>query len=126
MAIGKEVGKFNANSTSITASVDAGGTRVFEMNYEGTISGGWSGMVLSTMIARSDDFETGTYTAEVVAYLDDGQILSGQGSGVLKSLGGHKWQINGVDLVSDGSRISVEGVMSLADRNLSGSLSEIS
>ena len=126
MAIGKEVGKFNANSTSITASVDSDGARVFVINYEGTVSGGWTGMVLSTLTAKSNDFETGTYTADVVAYLDNGQILTGQSAGILKSLGGHKWQLNSVDLVSDGSRVSTEAIMSLADRNLSGSLSEIS
>ena len=126
MAIGKEVGTFSTNSTSITSSVDANGDKVFVMNYEGTVSGGWNGMVLSTLTARSSDFQTGTYTANVTAYLDDGQILTGEASGLLKSLGGHKWQLNGVDLVSDGSRIASEGVMSLADRNFSGTLSEIS
>ena len=125
MAIGKEVGTFSANSTSIKVSVDSDGGRVFEINYEGTVSGGWTGTVLSTMTARTHDYQTGTYTADVVAYLDNGHILSGQGAGVLSGLGNHKWQINGVDLVSDGSRISAEGVMSLADRNFSGTLSEI-
>ena len=126
MAIGKEVGTYTANATSITLSVDTNGDRVFVMNYEGTVSGGWNGTVLSTLTARSSDFQTGTYTTDVAAYLDDGQILTGEGSGVLKGLGGHKWQLNGTDLVSDGSRIASEAVMSLADRNLVGKIYEVS
>ncbi|MGR8947722.1 MAG: hypothetical protein ACU84Q_06715 [Gammaproteobacteria bacterium] len=126
MTIGKEIGTFSADGMSISVSQDSDGGRVFEISDERTVSGGWNEAVLSTMVARTYGFQTRAYTSEVVAYLDNGETPSRQVPGVLKGLGNHKWQINGVDLVSDGSRISAEGVMSLADRNLKGTWSVIS
>lgn len=125
MPIGKEIGSYSAKATSITKDVDGAGNSVFVLNLEGTVSGGWKGTVLSTLITTTGDFEAGTYTSSVSVYLDDGSVVSGEGTGVLKSLGGHKWQLNGTDLVSDGTCIASEGVMTLADRSLTGKIFEI-
>ncbi len=125
MPIGKELGSLTANATSITKDIDASGSSVFVLNLEGTVSGGWSGTVLSTLITSTGDFQTGTYTTSVAVYLDDGSVLTAEGTGVLKSIGAHQWQLNGTDLVSDGTILASEAVMALADRSLSGKLFEI-
>jgi len=125
MPIGKELGSYSAKATSITKDLDSSGNSVFVLNLEGTVSGGWSGTVLSTLITSTGDFQTGTYTTSVAVYLDDGSVLTGEGTGVLKSAGAHQWQLNGTDLVSDGTIIASESILTLADRSMSGKLFEI-
>ena len=126
MPIGKEVGSYTVTATSITKEVDAAGNSVFTLNYEGTVSGGWNGSVLSTMTSTtSGNYAAGTYTSTVSVYLEDGSVVTGEGSGVFRSVGGHQWQLNGTDLVSDGSCIASEGVLKLADKTLTGKIFEI-
>ena len=125
MPIGKEVGSYSLKSTSISKSVDAAGNHVFVLNLEGTVSGGWSGTVLSTLTTTTSDFQTGTYTTSVAVYLADGSVVTGAGTGVLKSKGGHSWQINGTDVVSDGAVIASEGILTLSERTLNGKIFEI-
>ena len=125
MPIGNEIGSYSVNATSIEKEVDAAGNSVFTINFEGSVSGGWKGSVLSTMKSTTSDYQTGTYTSNVSVYLDDGSVVEGAGSGVFKSVGGHKWQLNGTDLVSDGTCIATDGVLTLADKSLAGKIFEI-
>ena len=83
MPIGKEVGSYSVNATSIEKEVDAAGNSVFTLNFEGTVSGGWNGSVLSTMTSTTGDYQTGTYSSTVSVYLKDGSVVTGAGSGVL-------------------------------------------
>ena len=125
MPIGKEVGSFTAKATSIEKDVDAAGNNVFTLNFEGSVSGGWNGSVVSTMTSTTSDYQTGTYTSTVSVYLEDGSVVEGAGSGVFRSVSGHKWQLNGTDLVSDGSCIASESLLTLADKSLNGKIFEI-
>ena len=75
MPIGKEIGSYSAKATSITKDVDAAGNSVFVLNLEGSVSGGWNGTVLSTLITTTGDFEAGTYTSSVSVYLEDGSVV---------------------------------------------------
>lgn len=122
MPIGKEAGSFALKSTSMTKGVDSAGNHTFVVNLEGTVSGGWSGTVLTTMHVTTADMKSGTYSTCGAAYLADGTVISGNGNGVIGALGGHKWRLNSVDLFSDGSRVAIESEMSLADRSVKGKL----
>ena len=125
MPIGKELGTFSAKATSINKDIDSSGNSMFVMNLEGTVSGGWNGTVLSTLIVSTGDFQTGTDSTSVAVYLDDGSVLTGEGTGVLKPVGAHQWQLNGTDLVSDGTVIASEATLILEDRSMSGKLFDI-
>jgi hypothetical protein len=125
MPIGKEIGSFSLTSTSMTKGVDSTGNHTFVMNMEGQVSGGWNGTVLATIIATTADINTGSYTISVAVYLDDGEVLTGSGCGIIRSLGGHKWRLNGVDLISDGTCIASEGDLELATRTYSGNVFEL-
>ncbi len=126
MPTGKEVGAFTTTSTSMTKGVDAAGNHTFVMNVEGSVTGGWSGTILGTLIATTADFQTGSYTADFAAYLEDGSVVTGSGGGTLGSTGGHQWQLNGTALLSDGSRVATEGILELANRTYNGKMFEIS
>ena len=122
MAIGKEVGAFTSTATSMTKATDSAGNHTFTMNVEGTVSGGWSGAILGTINARSADFTRGTYEADFAAYLDDGSVIAGTASGVIGATGGHKWQLDGVGLLADGTRVGTEGVLELSSRTYNGKM----
>jgi len=125
MAFGKEVASFSMQSTSMTKGTDSAGNHTFVMNMEGTVSGAWSGTVLLTMIGTTADFQSGTYTADNAAYLDDGSVLTGTGGGVFGSVGGHKWQVNGTGVITGGNRFAAEGLLDLASRSYKGKIFEI-
>lgn len=113
-------------STSITKDVDSAGNHTFVLNMEGTVKGGWAGTVLMTMTAVTADNKTGTYTASSAAYLTDGSVITSSGSGVSLAIGGHKWQINGTVLLSDGTPLALEGELELASRSLNAKVFAIS
>ncbi len=122
MAVGNEVGAFSSAITSMTKSRDAAGNHTFVLNVEGTVTGGWSGAIVGTISGTSADFKLGAYTADFAAYLDDGNALSGTASGVIGAQDGYQWQLNGVALISDGSRVTTEGVLELASRTYNGKM----
>jgi len=122
MPVGKEMGSYAAKASSMKKTVDEAGNSVFTMNFEGSVSGGWDGSVLSTLTATTSDYQTGTYTSTVSVYLKDGSVVTGAGSGILRSVGSHEWQLNGTDLASDGTCMISEGVMKLADKSMKGKI----
>ena len=126
MAIGKEIGAFTSQVTSMTKSIDDQGDHSFVMNIEGSVSGGWSGAVVGSITATSKDMKSGRYTAEFAGYLEDGSIVTGSGSGILSTSGKHQWQLNGTALLSDGSGVATEGSLVLADRSYNGAMFAIS
>jgi len=126
MPIGKEIGSFSLNSTSLRIGVDAGGNNTVTITLEGEVSGGWSGTVLSTMdVTMADLNESGSYVSNVAVYLNDGGIVTGSGTGIIAAIGNHKWRLNGVDVISDGSRIAMEAEIELATRKMTGKIFEI-
>ena len=127
MPIGKEVGAFTSTATSMTQAVDGAGKRTFTMNFEGSVSGGWEGAGLSTIhaTAANDDLSAGTFTGNFAVYLEGGGVAAGSGSGVFGSCGEHKWQLNGVGLLTDGTRLAFESTLALDGRSLNGKMYEI-
>ena len=92
---------------------------------DGTVTGGWNGTVIATMTATTADFKSGTYTIDAAAYLEDGIVITGSGSGVFETLGGHSWRLNGVDIISDGTCVASEGELDLASRSYNGKMFEM-
>ena len=125
MPIGNEIASFTSNITSMTKSTDSAGNHTFVMNVEGEVSGGWSGPVVGTITGTTQDFQTGTYTADYAVYLTDGSVVTGVGSGTFGSTGNHAWQVNGTTKASDGSRAASEGTLELASRSYNGKLMSI-
>ena len=125
MPIGKEVGSFSTNSTSITKGVDSAGNHTFALNLEGTVTGDWNGTVLVTLTCTTPDFKSGTFTTDAAAYLEDGNVITASGNGVIAALGGHRWRLNGVERISDGSRDAFEGEIDLASRSYNGKMYEV-
>jgi hypothetical protein len=126
MSIGKEAGAFTSTATSMTKSTDAAGNHTFVMNIEGTVTGGMAGAALGTITATTADFQVGSYSADFAAYLADGSVVTGLGSGVFGLSGTHNWQLNGTATLSNGARVATEGVLDLASRSYNGKMLEIS
>ena len=127
MPIGKEVGSFSSTATSMTQSVDSVGRRAFVMNFEGSVSGAWEGAGLTTITATAanDDLSAGTFEGSFAVYLSGGGVVTGTGSGVFGSCGEHVWQLNGLGLLADGTRMAYESTLALDSRSLSGKMFEV-
>ena len=120
----KEIAKFTAKSTSIALSELPGGGLNFQINLEGTVSGGFEGAILMTIQASSADLKNGSYSHVVGGYLSDGSSVSVSGGGTLQSVGTHKWRLRGSDITSDGLAVVTDGEMDLATRTYNGTIYE--
>lgn len=122
MPMGKELGKFSMNATSITNLPSDGGFRYGEGNFEGTVTGEMAGAVLLTLSFKSADMKDGTYTTVAAGFLENGDVVNGEGGGSYQSIGPGKWRMRGTDVLNDGSVILVEGEMDLASRTYNGTV----
>ena len=68
--------------------------------------------------------KSGTLSWCAGAYLDNGDQLSGTGSGTYESSGKHHWRMQLFVQISDGRSVTAEGEMDLASRSMSGKLFE--
>jgi hypothetical protein len=125
MTIGKEVGAFTSSTTSMTKTTDNAGNHTFAMNVEGTLTGGLAGTALGTITGTTANFQVGSFTADFAAYLADGSVVTGLGSGQFGLAGTHNWQMNGTATLSNGARVATEGVLDLANRSYNGKMFEI-
>jgi hypothetical protein len=114
MAKGKQIGEYSGKLTSIRV-IPEGKSSVIEMNLEGTASG--FGVVIATMTCVAG--KSGAYKYQGLAYLDNGDIISGVGQGgKFESIGKHLWRTEGTIQPSDGSPSVVEeGQVDLATRS---------
>jgi len=120
MASGKQVGEFSLKFTSLTVTPGPAGSTIIEGNCEGPASG--FGTVLGT--AAFVGGKSGTYSLCSAAYLDNGEELSGTGSGTYESNGKHHWKTQGFVHISDGRTVVGEGEIDLAARSWNGKLFE--
>lgn len=116
----KEVGSFSMKTTSITKTTEVGGMHCFVINLEGTASGAFDGVLLSTLTVRSADLGNGIFDSDNVLYGRDGSVLTGRGRGVSVALGGHRWALPSHDLLGDGRAIAIESEADLANRSWVG------
>jgi hypothetical protein len=120
MASGKPKGEYSLKSTSITFSPGPGGSTLAAVNFEGTATG--FGAVLGTATFVGD--KNGTYSWCAQAFLDNGDIVTGNGPGTFESIGQHKWRTRGIMQLSDGRVIGGEGEVDLAKRSWTGKMIE--
>jgi hypothetical protein len=122
MATGKEIGEFSLKFTSLTFTPGPGGSVLVQANCEGTAAG--FGAVLGTGTFVSAGMKSGTWSWCGAAYLDNGDSITGNGQGTHESSGRHKWRTQGINHLSDGRTLAVEGEIDLASRSWTGKLFE--
>jgi hypothetical protein len=123
MGIGREAGEFSLESRGLTVSEPSctGGGSI-TVDYEGTATG--YGFVASTVTftVREAGAKEGTTTANNVAWMENGDSMSGSGSGVFTSSGVNTWRVRASMLVSDGTVLLSDGEVSLAERTYKGKI----
>jgi len=123
MALGDPIGEFEFTSRGVTVSEpSSGGGGSLKVDYEGPATG--YGFVASTMTftVQETGAKGGTVTANNVAWLENGDSVSGVVSGVFSSSGTNTWRVRGMVIVSDGAVLLSEGEVSLADRTYKGKM----
>lgn len=91
-------------------------------NLEGTATG--FGPVLGTIAVTNVGGKSGTWKFCGAAYLENGDTLTGVGHGTYDTIGAHKWRTHGIEQLSDGRTVAIEGEVALATRTWSGKLFE--
>jgi hypothetical protein len=122
MAAGKPIGEYSLKATSLTLTPGPGGSVLVQANYEGTGTG--FGTVLGTLTAASAGQKSGTWSWCAVAYLENGDSVTGTGQGSFQSDKPNHWQTQGIINISDGRTIALEGEIDLATRSWTGKLFE--
>jgi hypothetical protein len=120
MASGKQIGEFSFKFTSFTLTPGPAGSVVVQGNCEGPATG--YGTVIGTLTAVGGKSGTTSWCAS--AYLDNGEQLSGTGSGTYESSGKHHWRTQGFVQISDGRTVAIEGEVDLATRSWTGKIFE--
>lgn len=113
MPVGKEIGSFDGNFTSIRIQEINGEERVIEGTYEIAVSGQLSGTATGTLTFSGLN-DRGTVSDLGVAYLASGDAPSARGQGVYFLSEAGQWQIREAYLLGDQPIVS-EGQITLAD-----------
>ena len=94
MSLGNPVGEFEFESKGVTVTESSsGGGGTLEVNYEGVATG--YGVVATTMkftVEAAGD-KSGTVSSLSVAWLENGDSMSGQASGVFSESGVNTWRV---------------------------------
>ena len=121
MASRKAIGEYSLKSVTTTQTVGPAGSVLIQVNWEGTATGFGTLFGTATYVGGP---RSGTFSWVSVAYLDNGDGLSGVGQGTYESSGKHRWNTKAITEISDGRRIAAEGELDLASRSWKGSLFE--
>lgn len=121
MAAGKPIGEFSFKATAFTFTPGPAGSVLGQMHCEGTGTG--FGTVLGTFSTVSPGQKSGTWSWCAVAYLDNGDSVTGNGQETFQS-GLNHWRTQGIIQISDGRTIALEGELDLATRSWTGQLFE--
>lgn len=123
MALKKPIGDFSFTSRGVTVSgPDGGGGGSLKVDYEGPATG--YGFVASTMTFTVAEVgaKSGTVSANNIAWLDNGDTMSGVATGVFNSSGVNTWRVRSLVTVSDGTILLSDGEISLAERTYKGKM----
>jgi hypothetical protein len=118
MAADQPIGEFTLKSTSLTISAGPAGSTVIKANFEG--SAGALGVVIGT--GAFIGAKNGTYSWTAIAYLGNGEAMTGGGPGTFESIGNHHWKTQGVLHMSNGQTLTTEGEIDLATRSWNGKI----
>ena len=122
MALGKVITEFTLKMTSLTFTVGSGESLDVQGNLDGTATG--LGAVLGTATFGNAGEKSGTWKFCGAAYLENGDSITGIAHGTHESSGVHKWRTRGVERLSDGRTVALEGEVDLATRSWTGQLIE--
>ncbi len=75
-----------------------------------------------TFTVQEAGAKSGTISANNVAWLENGDGVSGVSKGVFSSSGTHTWRVRAMVVVSDGAVLLSEGEVSLAEQTYKGTL----
>ena len=120
---GKAIGEFSYKAATVTYIPGPAGSVLAQANWEGTATGFGAVFATATYVGGP---KGGTYSDCGVAYLDNGDSVSGMGQGTTESIGKHRWRTKGFVQISDGRRIAAEGEIDLASRSWKGTMFEMS
>ena len=124
MPLGKEIGEYSANFTSIRIAEINGDQRVIEGNYEGDVTGQMAGQVTGTMTFTGTN-DRGSVSDKGVGYLATGDALSGEGGGVYWLTAPGEWEVRAAFTLTGGQTLVGEGQIKLADRSMKGKIFEL-
>lgn len=122
MASRKAVGEFSFKAITVAYSPGPAGSVLAQVNWEGTATGFGAVFATATYVGGP---KGGSYSECGVAYLDNGDSVTGIGQGTTESSGKHQWRTKGFMQISDGRRIASEGEINLASRSWKGTLFEM-
>jgi hypothetical protein len=120
MASGQQVIEFSLKIITSTYTPGPAGSVQVQVNCEGTAAG--LGAVLGTATFVPAGMKNATYSWCGVSYLDNGDSMTDQAQGTIESIGPHKWRTQGIDHLSDGRIMRVEGEADLPARLWTGKL----
>jgi len=123
MASGKQIGEFSFKFITFVNSPGPAGSVLIQVTWEGPATGFGTVFDTATYVGGP---KSGTFSECGIAYLDNGDGLSGIGQGTYESNGKHRWRTAGFMQISDGRRITSEGEIDLAERSWKGKLFEMS
>lgn len=123
MALTDPIGEFDFSSRGLTVSEpSSSGGGSITVDYQGTATG--YGVVASSMTftVREAGEKGGTVSSNNIAWLENGDSMSGVSRGVFSSSGTNTWRVRAMVVVSDGTVLLSEGEVSLAEQTYKGKL----
>jgi hypothetical protein len=123
MALTDPIGEFEFSSRGLSVSEpSSSGGGSITVDYQGTATG--YGVVASSMTftVREAGEKGGTVSSNNIAWLENGDSMSGVSRGVFSSSGTNTWRVRAMVVVSDGTVLLSEGEVSLADQTYKGNL----
>ncbi len=120
MPLGKQIGAYEAKSTSINV-VSLGDQDVVEATYEGTTSGDLVGPWIGTATYTGTDDEGEIHFAGI-GWPDPGDRVKFEGSGLYKRVGANVWQTRVALRSSRGEQMVSEGTVDHNTRSWVGDL----
>ena len=123
MALSDPIGEFEFSSRGLSVSdPSSNGGGSITVEYQGTATG--YGVVASSMTftVQEAGAKSGTVSANNVAWLENGDSMSGVSRGVFSSSGTNTWRVRAMVVVSDGTVLLSEGEVSLAEQTYKGNL----
>ena len=123
MALSDPIGEFEFTSrgSSISDPTGSGGGSI-TVDYEGTATGYGTVASSMTFTIQEAGAKSGTVSANNLAWLDNGDSMTGVARGVFNSSGTNTWRVRSMVVVSDGTVLLSEGEISLAEQSYKGKL----
>ena len=123
MALSDPIGEFEFSSRGLTVSdPSSSGGGSITVDYQGTATGYGTVASSMTFTVQEAGAKNGTVSANNVAWLENGDSMSGVSRGVFSSSGANTWRVRAMVVVSDGTILLSEGEVSLAEQTYKGKL----